>query len=772
MEIKTKNRRDPARAKRMAMRLSQRRHSGSGLGTVWVGVLLVTIIIFSDTAPLTKGLFVLGFTASYYPSELPESHRQSNIDSTCKTRARQRNHNNYDIAFLEATRSRHHRKRIASRLWSSTNTFTTSSAFSPWTSTPLDPTQILPETTLDAIEQLVQARGTARWEGNYNHADQLKAQLLQIELPVGIELCLEDVPRSEGGGSVWKLLYQTSTLLDEQESTTVSSSQTSTNSPSVLQLAHAALGWTVSCSQTMVPRPEKQKQLQTIVEQAKESLRAWKYIQEQQLQPFSTQLTDNTSSNETANGDEESTTISPTAAAAGWRAVETSLRGRKAADAAFWFALAGTTDAELFDLLALVCTKELHRFGAKPTCRAKDIAQMMDRFAAAGIRSGQHPALETIAKHCLELKQQQQQEQQQQDTADSLSYSVYSSLLELHSDRTLLMLWKFSARQKKQQSFLQSAQKHWEQQQRKDNKSSNGGTMVAAPSNIHDEQLEAFSWNDRFEDTTKPLIIDVGCGMGISLLGLASLPESQTHKRPENEKGGHPATAGVQLLNQDELNNCNMLGVDLSGLAIGYAQGIAERWGLGHRLQFEVDNAEALLEKVRDSYPGPVSLCLIQFPTPYRLPQEPSENSETSGAVSGNSQLPDSAYEGFMVSPNLLQLVQEVLSNKNKSNIGSNGAIAGKLLLQSNCEDVALWMQQTAVQGGYKNSIASTPLDIAQNDNLPQRTKNWIAMGGERAVGKLWSSESLLPQKGSTETEVACRLNNIPVHRCLLTLNG
>ena len=761
----------------MATRVSRRRHSGGGQLTVWVGfwVLLVTIII-RDTVS-TRGLFVLGFTAS----GLSFSSQQINIGFTRRTSVRLRTLNSHNNELFGRTRSRHHRGRIVSRLSSSTRTVATPSVVLPWTSTPLDPTQILPETTVHAIEQLVQARGTARWEGNYEQADQLKAQILQTDLPAGIELCLEDVPRSEGGGSVWKLMYQASTLLvdDHQQESTASDSKNSTsNNPSVLQLAHAALGWAVSCSQTMVPRSEKQKQLQTIVEQAKESLRAWKYIQEQQQQnpqPFSVQPIDNTSNDESLINEEESTTTSPVVAAdavSGWRAVETSLRGRKAADAAFWFALAGTTDAELFDLLALVCTKELHRFGAKPTCRAKDIAQMMDRFAAAGIRSGQHPGLEAIAKQCLELKQQEQQQQQQQDNAESLSHSAYSGLLELHSDRTLLMLWKFSARQKKQQSFLQSARKHWEHQQRKENKGS-GGDTIAAPPSIHGEPPETFSWNDRFEDPTKPLILDVGCGLGISLLGLASLPECKTHRGTENNGEGSQETAGVQILNQDELKNCNMLGVDLSGLAIGYAQGIAERWDLGHRLQFEVDNAEALLQKVLDSYPGPVSLCLIQFPTPYRLPQAPSKNSETSGAVNGNSQLPDSAYEGFMVSPNLLQLVQEVLSNnKYKPNIKRNDAIAGKLLLQSNCEDVALWMQQTAVQGGYKSSIASIPLDIAQNDNLPQRTKNWIAIGGERAVGKFWNSEPLLPQRGSTETEVACRLNNTPVHRCLLTLSG
>ena len=50
---------------------------------------------------------------------------------------------------------------------------------------------------------------------------------------------------------------------------------------------------------------------------------------------------------------------------------------------------------------------------------------------------------------------------------------------------------------------------------------------------------------------------------------------------------------------------------------------------------------------------------------------------------------------------------------------------------------------------------------------IPQRTALYIAMGCERAEGDGWSQEPILPRKGSTETELACQMNETPVHRCI-----
>jgi hypothetical protein len=169
---------------------------------------------------------------------------------------------------------------------------------------------------------------------------------------------------------------------------------------------------------------------------------------------------------------------------------------------------------------------------------------------------------------------------------------------------------------------------------------------------------------------------------------------------------------------------------------------------------------------------------MVQFPTPYRLSSSSppplassttndDDDTETSPTTDddsrgGNSQLPSSATEGFMVSENLLQLLHKTLKPH-----------AGKLLLQSNCEDVAVWMRNTAVQECQFVDTDTTLLQSTIDDSSPKtsptkRTLDWIAIGGERAEGARWSSGPILPRNGRTETEVACMLNGTPVHRCLL----
>jgi hypothetical protein len=98
----------------------------------------------------------------------------------------------------------------------------------------------------------------------------------------------------------------------------------------------------------------------------------------------------------------------------------------------------------------------------------------------------------------------------------------------------------------------------------------------------------------------------------------------------------------------------------------------------------------------------------------------------------------------------------------------------GKLLLQSNCEDVAVWMISKAwsMEGGYslltQPELQPDPKSPSVAPRIPQRTADWIAMGGERADGPGWYKNPLLPRQGATETEIACILNGTPVHRCVL----
>jgi hypothetical protein len=650
----------------------------------------------------------------------------------------------------------------------------------------LDPRRVLATESMETIQQLVEERKQARWLGDYPLADQLKEQLLALELPEGVVLSLFDVPRSMGGGSVWKLHYRFSNNNNNNNinvTQKTSPEQEQDSKPNVLHLAHAALGLAVSASNqsrgTSQSEKQKQLQIQSLVQQAKLALLQWKTVHDLIMQASvqqgdtSHKPKDDPSSihpqghfpyhGDDSGGNHGTSSIHHSTF--GWYVVETTLRGRIAADAVYWFALAGVADDNLFDLLAQVCIKELRRFGSKPTCRAKDICQIMDRFAAAGLRPTPSSSssltaiqLETVARECLHTKKDE----------DYSHLWTHDSLLDLHSDRCLLMQWKFSSGLKKQQSFLQPAQKHWKTRPCLD-KSPRSIETVDLPTRVVENPQTAIKrgnssvpWNDRFQDPTRPLVIDIGCGMGISLLGLVSRNHVAIQNSNFRDRGTIGRDSRTSLPNNlIPHHECNFLGIDLSGLGIGYAQGITDRWGLTDRLQWEVDSAETVLEQVLESYPGPVILAMIQFPTPYRI------NTTING---GNSQLPKSALEGFMVSPNLLELIQQVLSKP----CPDRNHAPGKLVLQSNCEDVALWMMDTATRKcGFRALTMEHPVEKALDSvDAPQRTLTWIEMGGARAVGRTWSAVPILPRIGSTETEVACRLNRTPIHRCLLTPLG
>jgi SAM-dependent methyltransferase len=252
-----------------------------------------------------------------------------------------------------------------------------------------------------------------------------------------------------------------------------------------------------------------------------------------------------------------------------------------------------------------------------------------------------------------------------------------------------------------------------------------------------------------FADPMRKMVVDVGCGMGVSALGLSSLDGNSNNSTTD--------------INYD-WSSYNYIGVDLSQTGIGYAKGISRRWGLEERAAFVVDSAENLLERVKQ-YPGPIELVMVQFPTPYRLIPTPAGTvlSDEDLLKGGNSQLPTSADDGFMVTSNLLKLAADVLQ-------GSDGKPSGKLILQSNCEDVAVTMRDVAInQAGFEIVRLENEVEAVQGTPT-KRTMNWIEMDGKRAEGPGWSSEPLLPRKGRTETEIACILNGTPVHRCMLTV--
>jgi len=72
---------------------------------------------------------------------------------------------------------------------------------------------------------------------------------------------------------------------------------------------------------------------------------------------------------------------------------------------------------------------------------------------------------------------------------------------------------------------------------------------------------------------------------------------------------------------------------------------------------------------------------MIQFPSPSRLSSKEQRD--------GNSQLPSTSTEGYMISRDVVQVISKLLKKNN-----------GRLLLQTKCEDVAVYTKNLFLEGG------------------------------------------------------------------------
>lgn len=590
--------------------------------------------------------------------------------------------------------------------------------------------RLLPLEERQRIDDLIRERSMARWNGDYAAADKVRARIdetcvvipwerimkeigdnvddlhnildAQQRSEAGLEfrVTIADVPRSQGGLSSWGLTPIRDLFIDYNASADVG------NEDNVLRLAHGALGMSVSASEQGLAVDIDI--MNGLVRRAANRLQLLKRRRRTNLLLYPE-------------------------GSAGVTVAAGELHGRKAADAALWFALAGIDDVGLFDDLVDVTTDELHRFGRNPGCRAKDVLHIIERIAMAGIDTDSSRALYRVAVNCLAAKITSAGEDGDV-VENNIDYeNIMSSLIDnsfgLHSDRSLLGLWRFSTRQRKQRSFFENAARHFDSQFREHE------TMVDKSSRDY-SNLDQYNWTTMFEDSSRPLVVDIGCGMGVSLLGLASSSSDSTDDQAE-----------IQI----DWSHCNFIGIDLSHLTIGYGQSVRSRWGLKN-LAYVVDSAESCLIRIGNSYPGKVSLAQIQFPTPYRF-----QNDDASSGRGFNSQLPDgAASDDFMVTENLLYRIHNVLSESK-----------GQLLIQSNCEDVAIHIRNVATRKvGFKSRHVSHP--VRSLVAATQRSERWVAAKGERPIGEVWSSRPLLPLRGRTETEVSCMLDSKPIHRCLL----
>jgi SAM-dependent methyltransferase len=410
---------------------------------------------------------------------------------------------------------------------------------------------------------------------------------------------------------------------------------------------------------------------------------------------------------------------------------------------------------------------------------------------------------------------------------DSLA-DLESGHYSLLSDRPLFALFRFAARQSKhgrQRVYDDSDSDEDEEEEEGDNGpqshdedndlSGDPGSFPSSSELCNSELPADMDVNTLFLDPTLPLVLDLGCGYGVSLLGL-----SYTHiQEPSSLK-------------------YNYLGCDMSARAMNFANGISQRWGMQAQCVFIVSDIVRGLEMFQ-KYSGCIHWVSINFPTPYRQSMIPdvmqnysllanntedgvSSTSElSSSAVQCNSQLP-SLISDFMVTSEVYQLLETLVT----PSLTSNRQQKAFLYLQSNVQDVAIvmngmlhayWRQQQA-SGVIKHlsilseTDASFESEMGDDDTsslalaLPSKKRQkledvaphlptkrqlyWSETEGGKITltgfvndlstktvtlkesAEFWLEKSPLPSLAKTETEVMCKYKNKAVYRQLFSFSS
>ena len=218
------------------------------------------------------------------------------------------------------------------------------------------------------------------------------------------------------------------------------------------------------------------------------------------------------------------------------------------------------------------------------------------------------------------------------------------------------------------------------------------------------------AWPPSFADETKPLVIDLGCGVGASTLTYALVTTEY-----------------------------NVIGSSAHAHTLAYARGVAARRGLTARCAFVSREASEVLQWARHAYPGSVEAVLIQFPTPYALGDDARVKSK------------------FLANSKVLGLAAKLQPRL--------------VYFASNVEDVAVTMRADYARIAGENAEAvldqgDATADTDRAATMPPRTQKWVASGGARAEGPGWLAASPLPRRVRSETEAHHELIRWPIHRC------
>jgi len=390
------------------------------------------------------------------------------------------------------------------------------------------------------------------------------------------------------------------------------------------------------------------------------------------------------------------------------------LQGRKPIDAAFELAMMGIKSNDVFNWLVEQQTMELSRWGPRVSVRALDLIRLVEKAACAGIPRDH--GLYSLAGELIKNKPGGADS----DTAASLLSA--GAGFSLSSARPKMFLWKHLSRQRK-------AGRQQDEQ------------AISTPS---DDDAAIIDELHHFADPELPLIIDLGCGLGVSLLGLAENLQTTT----------------------------NYLGIELNPQSVRFARGIAKRWGVDGCLRILCCDVETGLEAVTKNYAGPVALITVNFPTPFRRrtgnQQERDEEEEgeaEDGEVSeqshcertaGNSQLPD--ISEFMLSAPIATKIEHLLRRS-----------GGSLLVQSQVEDVAVFSRELIESA----TSLRAPTDVGEWADVADETERQKRVllacpTSARAEGYGWLRKSPLALCAASETEVQCDLEGKRVHRFIL----
>mmetsp|Transcript_15948 Transcript_15948/g.44534 ORF Transcript_15948/g.44534 Transcript_15948/m.44534 type:complete len:336 (-) Transcript_15948:24-1031(-) len=240
-----------------------------------------------------------------------------------------------------------------------------------------------------------------------------------------------------------------------------------------------------------------------------------------------------------------------------------------------------------------------------------------------------------------------------------------------------------------------------------------GGVRVRQHSNPLKAEFQIpaqpLDWAATYEDSTQPLVLDIGSGYGRFLL----------------------------MLDRRQPKKYNHLGLELRAPIVRRANLWAKELGQSSSVYFTNANGTVSVDSILSSYPGELQLVTIQFPDPHFKKRH---------------------HKRRIVQPRLVDAIAKNLSP------------GGKVFLQSDVEEVAAAMRANFEKHGagrfevaaehLEGQTFSCSLPPETNEDVQQDTwtSQWVSHG--------WMAEN--PLGVPTEREVYTQESGLPVYRVLL----